>query len=1116
MDEHEQLIAAIDALQAQRAVLGDDTANTALGPLRERLAQLSAPVPGALPEQLRKQVSVLFLDVVGSVALSRHLDAEDMHLVMDGMLARCAQVVQAHGGKVLQYAGDSLLAAFGAEQAQEDDAERAVRCGLALLIEGRALGERVLREHGQANCDVRVGIHTGPVLLGGGVDEEGTIRGLTVNIAARMEQTAPAGGLRISQACWQWVRGLFDAQPQPPLMVKGQDRPLATWLVQRARPRAFQSPQRGIDGLLTPLTGRQAELALLLQTVDEARVQRRARLLTLVADPGLGKSRLLQEVQGSLAQRAGHTLLLARAHPQSLMQPYGLLRDLVLTLVGVVDSDSREAAMARLREGLAPLFGERAAAHSEILGQLIGLPFGDSPHLRGVDPRQLRSLGFGALRQALRGLAQRDGTTLVLMLEDLQWADEGSLDFFDPLHGGPEDWPLALLMTARPALLERRASWGSVPALHQQLQLGPLAAESSQTLAAALVARLPPDGADRQALQSLLIEQAEGNPFYMEELLKMLLDQGVIQVEPGPAGEVWHLMPQRWPRPQLPSTLVGVLQARLDALSAVDRQALQQASIIGHVFWDDALGALDAQAPAAMPTLQRKAMVQAHGPSAFEGTDERNFHHHLLHQVTYETVLRAARRQGHARAAQWLAERVGERSAEYLAITAEHYRRADDTTRAVDFFEQAALDAQRRFANDAALTYVERALQIPDFTDPRRRADFWRIQEEVADIAGRLDLCEAAVDGCAAVAEALSDDTLRARVLSGRARLQSRRGDESASLQLSHAALDLAERCGADAIAAVVNGQIAHSLYLRGEIVPMRSHVEAGLAQIARVLLASDMPAHRAQELHLLNYLTIVELGANRLPQALAAGRHALARAQASGTRRVQAAMLNTLSGVEMALAQFEEGWQHAQDTATLAHDVNWPLVESFARHNCGVALRMMGRHDEARATNDAAAVIAERIGLGQHHGRCLLLRGVICAETGDWDGALHNYDQALARFAPDDTPYRCQVQARIAVAQLGQGRLAQALEGAQAVAAMLADGVSLDGIEEPLFARLACAQIWAAAGDPRARAQAAAAYEQSQRELALIEDPQDRQRVLDRMPTHRDIAATWAALADA
>jgi class 3 adenylate cyclase len=225
-------------------LLGEAAFQSVVGPIRARLAQLAgtpqaAPIGADAP--VVKQVSVLFLDLVGSTALGRSLDPEELSTVVDGALSRFSAVVRGHGGKVLQYAGDSVLAAFGADRVEEDDAERAVRCGLALLVEARAIEAEVRARHRREGFGIRVGVHTGTALLGGGVDAESTIRGQAVNLAARMEQTAPAGALRISDSTYRHVRGAFDADVQPPLHVKGIEEPVVTYLVRRARRVRFES-----------------------------------------------------------------------------------------------------------------------------------------------------------------------------------------------------------------------------------------------------------------------------------------------------------------------------------------------------------------------------------------------------------------------------------------------------------------------------------------------------------------------------------------------------------------------------------------------------------------------------------------------------------------------------------------------------------------------------------------------------------------------------------------------------------------------------------------------------------------------------------------------------------
>jgi class 3 adenylate cyclase len=250
----EQIAAAIAALEAQRALLGDGVVDTALAPLRRELAALQAASTATSAQRL-KQVSVLFVDVVGSTAIGQQLDPETIHLVMDSALERFTAVVRSEGGRVLQYTGDGMLAAFGTEVAAEDDVECAVRAGLGIVEAAREHAPLVRRQHRVPDFNVRVGVHTGRVLLGGGVDAEGSIRGSTVNVAARMEQSAPPGRVRISQASWRHVRGLFEAEEQEPISVKGVAQPVRSWLVVRPLPRAKRQGPRGIEGLAAPPAG---------------------------------------------------------------------------------------------------------------------------------------------------------------------------------------------------------------------------------------------------------------------------------------------------------------------------------------------------------------------------------------------------------------------------------------------------------------------------------------------------------------------------------------------------------------------------------------------------------------------------------------------------------------------------------------------------------------------------------------------------------------------------------------------------------------------------------------------------------------------------------------------
>ena len=629
----EQIAAAITALDAQRELLGDAVVDTALAPLRRELAALQSPAAGA---QQLKQVSVLFVDVVGSTAMGQSLDPETIHAVMDGALERFTAVVETHGGRVLQYTGDGMLAAFGTEATSEDDVEAAIRAGLGIVEQAAQHAPLVRQRHGVPDFNVRAGVHTGRVLLGGGVDAEGSIRGSTVNVAARMEQSAPPGRLRISHDSWRHVRGLFEFDAQPPIEVKGVTRPVRSWLVLRPLPRLTRRGPRGIEGLTTPMVGRDTELGLLHGRLQRAIATRRAHAVTVVGEAGLGKSRLLAEFERGL-DALGVRLLLGRAHPRSAVEPFGVLRDLLERWLGIGEAEPAASARSKLVDTLAPLFAAGGEAPAHLIGQLAGFDFSASPHVRDLlgDDAKLRERAFAAGALALRRLGEI--SPVVLVFDDLHWTDVGSMDFLRHALVAAADAPLLVLALTRQTLYERYPDWMQGVAQHGRIDLRPLDNALSQELAEALLARI--DGAP-QTLRTLIVERAEGNPFYMEELVKMLIDEGVIVVE----AEDWRVVADRLQVARVPPTLTGVLQARLDALTPPERLALQQSAVVGHEFWDLALAAIDAGAPTVLPRLLQRELIVLRGGSP----GEYAFKHHLLHQVTYDGVLKASKHDGHA------------------------------------------------------------------------------------------------------------------------------------------------------------------------------------------------------------------------------------------------------------------------------------------------------------------------------------------------------------------------------------------------------------------------------------------------------------------------------------
>lgn len=1099
------LTRGVKALEAQRALLGDSAVDAALAALRGQLAEHQVAAPR------RRLVSVLFLDVVGSTAMSQTLDPEDVHDIMDSALQAFSTRVVALGGKVLQYAGDSLLAAFGAEASREDDAERAVHAGLALLAEAQTQAARVLQRHGQAGFGVRVGVHTGHVLLGGGVDEEGSIRGFTVNIAARLEQAAPPGSLRISHDTWRHVRGVFEVAAQPPLRVKGQDEPLRTYLVSGARPRAFRVPTRGIDGVETPLVGRDAELGALVAAFESTLATRGLQAVTVLAEAGLGKSRLMHELQHRLETHPQtFWLLLGRAQPGSALQPYGLLRDVLSWRLQIADSDSAEVARRKLVEGIAPLFTEDGIVdgqtQAELLGLLIGMDFSASPRLQPLltERRLLRDRALAAFAGYLRRLAASDGSSVVLLLDDLQWADDASLDWLQQLMT-TDDLPLTLVMGARPTLLERRPGWGDALPQHQRLPLAALDAQQRGALTNALLSRLPGEAA---ALHSLIETQAEGNPFYAEELLKMLIDEGVIVVD----GDRWHLHADRLRCAQVPGTLTGVLQARLDALAGPERRALQLASIVGPVFWDAALSALDANAPQALPALHAKAMVQTHADSAFANAREEGFHHHLLHQVTYDTVLKAERRAGHARAARWLAERVGDREAEYLAVTAEHYDRAGDAPRAAEWYWKAQSSATNGYAYATSLAYLRRLQALIEPADARQR---FKICKELSFIGGAIGdatLQAEAADAGEAIAEQLDDDAMRAWVYSTRALMADRRGDRAEAGAMATRAVECGERSGNAVNAALGHGELAWLASERGAVETAREHIERGLVWARRAADAMASPSDDIYEIQLL--LVLAQSYGVDYDYAMQEqiSQRALALAERSRHRRIHASCHSFLSESALALGDVARAEAHIEQFEALGRLVGVTTLLAQAHERRAMLALVTGNFAAAAADGHAAAAGYARIGSVALQARSLGFAAEGLWRAGDAAAARAVCQQALALHESADEPIEVSV-CRLQLADLlcAEGDPAGALALVRAERAMLAADSTLNNSLGALGARFAAWRVLQAAGDPDAADQLAQTMAELTRRTAKITDPATRARALEAWPLHREVIAAWA-----
>jgi len=764
IDEISQVIAA---LEAQRPVLGDSVVDAALAPLREKLAELEQQDSN----RRRRLVTVLFLDIVNSTLLSQGLEPEEVQEVMGGALKRLSAPVDAHGGKVIQFMGDGFEAVFGLDKVQEDDARNAVRAGLQVLDEARACVQDLETRYRLRGFDVRVGINTGRVVPGQFSEGESQIMGLTVSLAARMEQSAQAGTVLISEFTHQHIRGSFELEALPPVHAKGFPQPVMAYRVKNALPRTFRTFTRGVEGIHTDLIGRETELNQLRKAHSESAQDRHASLVTITGDAGVGKSRLLYEFDRWLAKQPRTDVAFkGRASSEHTSLPFGLLKEMLSFHLGLAATDSTMLTREKLVAGLSAHLGDEAVMKTHFIGSLLGFDFSESPYIESAknDPAQLRERGQLYLLQYMEAIS--NSATVLLLLDDIHWADLASLSFIDRLVRLRPEIPMLILCLTRPVLTERFPAWGKttsddplLPPLRHgiSLNLEPLSQKSSQKLLDEILCNVE---SFPESVRVKILESAGGNPFYIEEYVQTLVDNGIVH-RPKRSGP-WTMNLEKLDRLEMPATLEALLEARLDSLTGPQRVLIQQAAVIGRVFWRSALDAM--QDEKAASEIHLKAL-EAHGfifrqeTSIFEGSEEYRFHHGLLRDAAYGLLLKSDRQKYHAKAAEWLAAttQAGGRSGEFSLAIAQHFEAAGESLQAADWFIQSGTRARDQGEPSQARLFFNRALSLLPEDDSRRRWKAIAGRDEVLNFLGDTAARITDDENLVALAEALDDDSLR-------------------------------------------------------------------------------------------------------------------------------------------------------------------------------------------------------------------------------------------------------------------------------------------------------------------------------------------------------------------
>ena len=569
----------------------------------------------------RKLATVLFVDIVDSTQLVSGTDPEIVRRRVNRFFETVSRCIEQHGGIVEKFAGDAVLAAFGVPQAHEDDAHRAARAAIAMR---RAVAELGL--------EARVGIEAGELVVEDG--DSTFVTGEAVNVAARLQQAARPGEVLLGPTAHRLAVGGLVVEDAGPLELKGLDAPQRAWRLVDA----LEAPARP-TGPRSPLVGREAELELLGNTFTRTVRDRRAHLFTIFGEPGMGKSRLAREFVDGV-ERA--SVLTGRSLPYGEGVTYWPLAEMIKAAAGIADDDPLEEAFEKLR----------ACCAEESVADVLGLASGILEALEGEHGAQ--DIAW-AVREVMARLAEVQ--PMILLFEDIHWAEPPLLDLVEYIADSVRA-PLLIVCLARPELLDARPGWGGGRVRSTAIELEPLSDEESGTLVRNLVAQLTGTAGEQPpVLPDEVLDRAEGNPLFVEETIRMLVERSD-------------------DADRIPDTLQALISARIDNLTPEAKALLQRAAVIGRIFWKGALVHLspDVATPEAhVEDLLQREFLLREPRSSVSGETAFRFKHLLIREVAYSGMSKVSRAQYHARFAEWLSDHAGE---ELVEIRAYHLDQA--------------------------------------------------------------------------------------------------------------------------------------------------------------------------------------------------------------------------------------------------------------------------------------------------------------------------------------------------------------------------------------------------------------------------------------------------------
>jgi tetratricopeptide (TPR) repeat protein len=939
-----------------------------------------------------------------------------------------------YGGSVIQHSQETLLALWGVDGSHENDAEQAVRAALAVRECLRSLiGSPMLPDE---PLPVKIGVNTGFALLSLARPlGDMTASGATISLAARITDAAP-GDVIITRDTFRYVQGIFEVLPADPVVLRrtaGREQ-IDAFRVIAARSRAFRLEPRSVEGVSTRMVGRDHELKQLQNAFFNMIEDGETQMVTILSEAGLGKSRLLHEFATWADLRPERYFIFrARATPGMANRPYGLWRDILSFRFEIQDSDSPATVRQKVEAGVVRLLdsGNRAAHEriAHLTGHLAGFDFTSSPYLGGT-PQDVAKQAQRAVTELFTCLGQTG--SVMFQLEDLHNADDASLDLLASLVATTDDLRLIVLVTARPLLEERRPSWGSGQDYHTRIDLLPLGKRESRDLVKEILQKVDDVPKD---LRDLIVDRAEGNPYYIEELVKMLIEDRVIQKVDG---EHWTVEASRLERLRVPPTLVGLLQARFDSLLEPERLTLQRAAVAGRIFHDGALRAIDgadalhvADLAEVLTSLTRREFVLPRETSAFADSREYVFAQTMLRDQIIETLLERQVKTYHRVMAEWLARQGGERAGEYDALIASHYEEAQEPILASDYLSRAGSTAFSLGAFGEAITLLERALTLlSDEPETTQRRLALRIRlGEVYSMKGGFEEARQHLEPALAAARDSHNASAEASALANLGRMALWGGNREAGRAYLEEALPIARDVGDMPTLVFILRQMGNLNMVADRHDEARTMLQESL-ELART--SGDLDSAAAA----LNSLGIIATVQGDIPEALQYCEEALDLARRVGNRNAIAMFNANLAELYLEQSDYDAAHRSAEECLNLAREIGSDVMIPGGLLYLGRVALHRGELDTARHLLHEAIRLAHGIKHVRRLLDCLTAYALLTARRGSSDSALELLGLVRAHPAIDGDTRR---KVDRAITELSNGKTVDEVQS------VLTRGAALD-----------------------------------------------------------------------